>query len=160
NKSDKTQYARAKVVVTNYSGNYTYLGNNNRSGQNLSELALTTGNVNTNQFGKVFSYPVDGQIYGQPLYALAVNVPSKGVRNVVYVATEHDSVYAFDADGLSTTPYWQVNFTNAGAGVTTIASADVNCFNLTPEIGISGTMVIDNTSQTLYLVAATKEVSG
>jgi hypothetical protein len=129
-----------------------------RSGENLRETILTPANVNAEQFGKLFSYAVDGQVYAQPLYVPSLNIPGKGMHNVVYVATEHNTVYAFDADsntGQNTQPLWQVSLT--GPGETTVSAADaMNCAAITPEIGITGTPVIDPAAATLYVVAATK----
>ena len=125
----------------------------NRTGANLLETTLTTANVAGGTFGKLFARPVDGQIYAQPLYVGG----GIGTHNVVYVATEHNSVYAFDADDAATTantPLWQVNLG------TPVPSSDMTgCLDLTPEVGVTGTPVIDPASRTLYVAAKTK-VSG
>lgn len=130
-----------------------------RTGANLNESILTPANVNSNQFGKLFSFPVDGQLYAEPLYVAGVSIPGKGTYNVAYVATQHDSVYAFDADGKTTTPLWQRSFINPAAGITTVSSDDFPqpYEDISPEIGITGTPVIDLASNTLYVVAKTKE---
>jgi uncharacterized protein (TIGR03437 family) len=134
----------------------TYQYGNTRTGANLQETILTPANVNASQFGKLFSIGVDGYIYGQPLYVSGVAVPGKGTHNVVYVATEHDSVYAFDAD-TSMAALWQVSFLDPSSGVTSVPASDTNCSQIVPEIGITGTPVIDAQAGTIYLVAMTKE---
>ena len=144
-----TAYGQVDVVVHRY--------DNFRTNQNLSETILTTGNVNSTSFGKVYSFAVDGFVYAQPLYKSNVSIPSQGIHNVVYIATQHDSVFAFDAD--TAAPLWQVNFTNPAAGVTTIPIGDMLTSDLIPdtEVGIMSTPVIDPVAGTLYVVAGTKE---
>ncbi len=165
------QKASVPVVVSNYAGTFTHHNDVARTGQNNNEMALTTGNVNRTQFGKLFSYPVDGYTYAEPLYVPNVNVSGSGFHNVVYVATEHDSIFAFDADnpqsgslcpGSSTAHcLWKTSFINAGAGVTSIPKQDVEVgVDLVPEVGITGTPVIDPANETLYVMVRTKEVSG
>src|SRR3954453_15139140 len=104
----------------------------------LSETTLTPANVNFGRFGKIFSFKVDGDVYAQPLFVPRVEIPGKGIHNLIFVATEHDSVYAFDADAPAD-PLWHVTFLNAAAGVRTVPARDVACPFITPEVGITPT---------------------
>ena len=113
---------------------------------------LTPANVNSTSFGKLFSLTVDGYVYAQPLYVPALVIPGNGTHNVLYVATEHDSLYAFDAD--NGTQLWHVSFLINGA--TTLSPSDVgNTQDINPEIGITGTPTIDATTNTIYVVVNT-----
>ena len=137
-----------------------------RTGANTNETILTPANVNTSTFGKLFSYPVDGWVFAQPLYmpgvTMGVGTAQAGTsHNVVFVVTEHDDVFAFDADsnsGLNANPLWHASLIDsahgAGAGETSVPAADLlNEVNIVPEVGISGTPVIDPTTNTMYVVA-------
>jgi hypothetical protein len=131
----------------------TYHNDIARTGQNLTESTLTTSNVNSAQFGKLGFYPVDGLVDAEPLYASNVAVPSNGTHNVLIVATEHDSVYAFDADSGAT--LWHLSMLKSGE----TTSDDRGCGQVTPEIGVTSTPVIDRTrgpNGAVYVVAMSK----
>jgi len=129
-----------------------------RTGQNLNETVLMTTNVNSTNFGKLFAYSVDGYVYAQPLYLAAVNIGGS-TRSVVLVATEHDSVYAFDA--AQNQQLWKASLIDtahgAAGGATTVASADIGTNDIVPEVGITSTPVIDPVTGTLYVVSKSKE---
>src|ERR1700736_2415718 len=137
-----------------------------RTGQNLNETILTPANVNFNQFGTVFLIPADGQVFAQPLYVSHLSIPGTGVHNVLYIATEHDSVYACDADNGSV--LWQISLLKTGE--TTVPNTSVGiyasgaqCRQIAPEIGITATPVIDRNAGpngTIYLVAMSTDGSG
>jgi hypothetical protein len=134
----------------------TWHNDNARTGQNLQEAVLTPANVNAASFQKLFVIDVDGKVDAQPLYVPALSIPGNGVHNVLYVVTEHDSAYAFDADTGS--QLWQVSL--LGAGETT--SDDRGCGQVVPEIGITSTPVIDLQSGphgTMYAIAMSKSGS-
>ena len=144
----------AVYAQTPSQGVFTYHNDLARTGQNLNETILSPSNVNSASFGKLFANPVDGQVYAQPLYVANVVIPNQGIHNVVYVATENNTVYAFDADTHGA-PLWQTSLSINGG--TAVPSSDVNCPDVVPVIGVTGTPVIDPTTNTLYVVAKTKE---
>jgi hypothetical protein len=129
----------------------TYHNDNFHTGQNLTETVLTPSNVNAATFGKLFQLPADGKVDAQPLYVSRLNIPNQGVRNVVFLATEHDSVYAYDADQ-GGNPLWQASMLFPGE----TPSPMLGCGQVTPEIGVTATPVIDlraGPHGTMYLVA-------
>lgn len=131
-----------------------------RTGQMLTETALTPSNVNSKSFGKLYAYPVDGYVYAQPLYLAGITLSGQK-RNVVFIATQHDSIYAFDADRDQL--LWKASLIDtahgAAAGATTVPSGDIDSSDIVPEIGITGTPVIDSSNGVLYVVAKSKESS-
>jgi hypothetical protein len=140
--------ARAQRVITSQYDNA-------RTGANTGETILTPRNVNARQFGKVFTLKVDGDIYAQPLFLGGVDFPGKGRHDAIFVATEHDSVYAFDAYGKPASPLWQVSLLKKN--VTPVPARNVECPFIVPEVGITSTPVIDAESGTLYVLVRTKE---
>jgi uncharacterized membrane protein len=131
----------------------TQHNDNARTGANLKEALLNTRNVNVRQFGKLFARRVDGHIYAQPLYVPGLNIPGRGIRNLLFVATMHNSVYAFDADDPGADlPLWHVNL-----GPSVPADDVQSISDIEFEVGILGTPVIDARTSTLYVVSKTKE---
>ncbi|HWY05840.1 MAG TPA: putative Ig domain-containing protein [Candidatus Acidoferrales bacterium] len=151
--TDGSKSASVTIGVTDLSGVTTYHNNLSRDGTNTQEYALTTANVTTNSFGKLFSCPVDGAVYAQPLWVANLNI-NGGTHNVVFVATTHDSVYAFDADIGPCVTYWQKPL--LGVGETFVDYNDVLSADIQPDIGITGTPIIDLSTKTLYVVTKSK----
>jgi IPT/TIG domain-containing protein len=147
-------------AVSDLQGVYMHHNDVARIGQNLNEYALTPATVNSSTFSKLFSCPVDGFVYAEPLYVANLNVGGT-MHNVVFIATEHDSVYAFDADSPSCVQLWKTSF--LGTGVTTMSWLDTGSSptnDVFPEIGITSTPVIDPATNTIYVEAKTKESVG
>ncbi len=135
----------------------TYHNDNARTGQTLHEEILTFSSVTTNHFGRLWVLPTDGKVDAQPLYAAGVSISGVGMRNVLIVATEHDSVYAYDAD--RTNLLWRVSMLAVGE----TPSDARNCNQVTPEIGITATPAIDRQlgpGGTIFVVAMSKDTSG
>jgi chitodextrinase/regulation of enolase protein 1 (concanavalin A-like superfamily) len=159
----------ATVAVTGLSGVYTYHNDLSRDGANSQEYALTAANVTKGSFGKLFSCPVDGAVYAQPLWV--ANVSVNGTKhNVVYVATQHDSLYAFDADANPCVTLWKVSLIDTAHGATggeaTVPSGVPGYLvgqgfgDITPEVGVTGTPVIDPASGTFYVVSKSMNSAG
>jgi hypothetical protein len=129
---------------------------NMRTGATLNEKTLTPQNVNVRQFGKLGAFKVDGAVYAQPLYVPSLEIPGKGKHNVLFVATEHDSVYAFDAERPADPPLWHVSFLDAQRGIVPLSGDEVQCPFIQPDVGITSTPVIDMRSGTLYVLARTR----
>ncbi len=140
--------ALAQVTTSQY--------DNSRTGATLTEQILTPQNVNVKQFGRLGAFGVDGAVYAQPLFIPSVEIPGKGKHDVLYVVTEHDSVYAFAANGPNDPPLWKVSFLDTAKGVVPVSEDDVQCPFIRPEVGITATPVIDLKTGTLYVLARTK----
>jgi hypothetical protein len=137
--------AAANTAVT------TFKNDVERDGNFSNETILNESNVNSTQFGKRVQYSVDGQVYAEPLFMPNLTI-NGATHNVVFVATENDSVYAFDADATSAiAPLWKVSLLPGGA--TAVSNSVSGCGDLTPEIGITGTPVIDPTTDTMFVVS-------
>lgn len=153
---------QTSFTLTNLQGSaggdvLTYHNDNARTGQNQNETILTPRNVNFSSFGKLFVIPADGKVDAQPLYVSNVSIPGSGDHNLLIVATEHDSVYAFDADTGS--PIWHVSMLQPGE----TTSGDHGCGQVTPEIGVTATPVIDRKAGphgTVYVVAMSRDSGG
>jgi hypothetical protein len=136
----------------------TYHYDNSRTGQNTAETILTPANVNSSQFGKLGEFSVTGKVDAQPLYLSNVSI-SGAMKNVLYVATEHDCIFAFDADSISgatSKALWIASTTQSGE----VPSDDRGCGQVTPEIGITSTPVIDRARNAIYIVAVSKDSGG
>jgi hypothetical protein len=156
--ANSTQTASAVAAVTDLAGVYTYHNDLARDGANTQEYALSPANVNTRSFGKVASCAVDGAIYGQPLWV--ANVVVSGTKhNVVIVTTQHDTLFAFDADSTPCAQLWIVSLIDAAhggaSGETPVPSTAVGAGygDIQPEIGVNGTPVIDPSTGILYVVS-------
>ena len=153
--------ASSSVAVSDLAGVFTYHNDLARDGSNTQEYALTSSTVTTTSFGKLFSCSVDGAVYAQPLWVPGISVGG-GTHNVLIVATQHDSVYAFDADASPCVMYWQAHLLDTVHGGTTgegpITWNDVGyCYgDVYPEVGVTGTPVIDPTTSTVYVVSASE----
>lgn len=148
--------ALALLPISSFAQVTTSQYNNFRTGATLDEKILTPQNVGVKQFGKLGAFKVDGAVYAQPLFVPGVEVPGKGMHDMLYVATEHDSVYAFDAYRPDDPPLWQVSFLDKAKGVIVPSEDDVQCPFIRPEVGITSTPVIDIKTGTLYVLARTK----
>ena len=166
--ADASKSASATIAVTDLAGVLTYHNNLLRDGTNSKEYALTTSLVTTATFGKLFSCPADGAIYVQPLWVPRVTI-NGSPHNVIVVATQHDSVYAFDADSSPCTTLWHANLLDSAhggtTGETTVPSGATGGLvgsgfgDITPEVGVTGTPVIDASTNTIYLVSKSVNAS-
>jgi hypothetical protein len=161
--ADTAKTASATLGVTDLAGVVTYHNDISRLGVNAREYALTKSNVTTATFGKLFSCTVDAAVYAQPLWVANLTI-NGGTHNVVFVATQHNTAYVFDADASPCATYWQTGTNNVNSlippGETWVTNTDESgCLLIVPDIGILGTPVIDAATATVYLVTSTKTTS-
>jgi hypothetical protein len=143
----------AQIEITDFSGTLTWRNDNSRSGVNSQELVLTPRNVTSSTFGKLFSCLLDGYAYAQPLYMANLATPGNGTRNVIFVATENDSVFAFDADASPCVLLWKASLIPAGSQA--VLAGNLGSNDVSPFIGITGTPVVGASASALYVVAKT-----
>jgi hypothetical protein len=154
--ADSTVSATASVAITDLAGVFTYHNDLSRDGVNGQEYGLNTSTVKASSFGKRFACAIDAAAYAQPLWVANVNIGG-GTHNVVIAATQHDTVYAFDADASPCQTYWSQSL--LAGGETWVNSGDVNTSDISPDIGIVGTPVIDPNTNTIYVVSKSKNGS-
>jgi hypothetical protein len=155
--ADSTKSASVNVAVNGFSGMLRWHNDLAGTGQNQSETALTTSTLNQNTFGKKATYQLDDQSFTQPLFVSSVPFPGAGSKDAVYVATASNTVYAFDATGQASGPFWQKNLTPSNAHVVDgNSTAGGQGGPITPNVGVTGTPVIDGSSGTLYVVAVSQ----
>ena len=163
--NDASLWSSVTVGVTDLAGVATYHNNTSRSGVNSQEYALAPANVTSNTFGKLFSCAVDGAVYAQPLWVPNVSIGG-AQHNVVLVATQHDSLYAFDADTVPCATLWHANLIDAAhggtAGETPVTNSVVNTLSgdIQPEIGVTGTPVVDLGTKLLYVLSKSVDSAG
>ena len=146
-------FAAAATTVAGFADVLTYHNDNSRTGVNPFDTALTIKNVNPLTFGKKFDLPVDGQVYAQPL--VVSNISIGGVlHSVLVVATEHDSVYGFDA--FSGALLWRTTILPAGE----VPADNINCTQITPEHGITSTPVIDRRVHQVFVLGMSRTLTG
>jgi len=151
--ADSTVSATASVAITDLAGMFTYHNDLSRTGVNAKEYALNTSTVKAGTFGKRFACAIDASAYAQPLWVANVSIAG-AKHNVVIAATQHDTIYAFDADASPCQTLWSKSL--MAAGETWVSNGDVNSTDITPDIGIVGTPVIDPATQTIYVVSKSK----
>jgi hypothetical protein len=154
--ADSTVSTSASVAITDLAGVFTYHNDLSRDGVNAQEYALNTSSVKGSSFGKRFACSIDASAYAQPLWVAGANIGG-GTHNVIIAATQHDTVYAFDADGSPCQTYWSQSL--LAGGETWVNSADVGTTDINPDIGIVGTPVIDPNTNTIYVVSKSKNGS-
>ena len=149
----------AQVAVTNFPGTLTWRNDNARSGVNSQELALAPGTISSSTFGKLFSCPIDGYAYAQPLYVPNLAIAGMGTQNVIFIATEKDSVYAFDADANPCRQLWKTSLIPKGSQAIETPNLNITSTDIIPFVGITGTPAIGVSTSALYVVAATQTIA-
>ena len=170
NKLGRAIFALAVLTGINFPASaipvLTYHNDNARTGANTNETLLMPANVNTNTFGLLLKYEVDGYVYAQPLYVPGMEIPGHGKHNAVFVATENNSVFAFDADSNAGPDGGLLWHASLGDGIDIVTNHEFggryhnNVYqDMLPRVGITGTPVIDPATGTLYVDAFTREVT-